>query len=250
MRLWIAALVLFARLAHAAPDDLVARPIVLAPGQLDVELTAEIDAAYGKPISLAPDAWFGVTPRLTLGIVHSGPAIDRLEPGATFCIVSSLPGCSQLYRGSGVDALWSAYDDGALAIAPRARFLLRDVDPWKPALTLGGLARWTRGRWAVWSDPYVQIGLANTSAGNRAALFLPIGVSVQPGCRWSIDARTGFDSDFAVIGDGWYVPAWLGVRARATSHVDVGAAIGFFSALGPQNNATQRAAFLTVGWRS
>lgn len=250
MRLWIAALVLFARLAHAAPSDLVARPIVLAQGQLDIELTAEIDAAYGKPISLAPDAWFGATPRLTIGIVHSGPAIDRIEPGASLCVVTGLPGCSQLYRGSGADALWLAYDDGALAIAPRVRLLLRDVDPMKPAATLGGLARWTRGRWAVWADPYVQLGLANTGDGNRAALFVPIGVSVQPGCRWSIDARTGFDSDFAVIRDGWYVPASIGARVRATSHVDVGAMLGFFSALGPQNNATQRAVFVTAGWRS
>lgn len=253
MRLSIACLVLLARLAHADPDDLVSRPIVLAQGQLEADLTAEINLApaqIAQPLSLAPDVWFGATPKLTVGIVHSGPAIDRIEPGASLCLVQTgLPGCSHVYRGGGADVLWSARD-GELAIAPRARFLVRDVDPVKPAVTLGALVRWTRGRWAVWADPYLEVGLANLGDGNRAALFLPVGVTLQPTCRWAIDARSGWDSDLAVIRDGWYIPAWLGVRARATMHFDVGAAFGLFSALGPQNNISQRAAFVTVGYRS
>ncbi len=252
MRRLFACIVLFARLAHADPDDLVPRPIVLAPGQLELDLTVEMNLAPGQvaqPLSLAPDAWFGATARWTVGVVHSDPAVDRIEPGASFCFATGVTGCSRFYRGSGVDVRWSALA-GELAVAPRARLLLRDVDPWKPAVTLGALVQWTHGRWAAWSDPYLQLGLANTDAGNRHALFVPIGVAMQPTCRWAIELRTGWDSDFAVIADGWYVPIWVGARARATAHVDVGAAVGFFSALGPQNNANQRAAFFTVGWRS
>ncbi|MGE5184337.1 MAG: hypothetical protein ACM31C_19845, partial [Acidobacteriota bacterium] len=208
MRRWLACLVTFARLAHADPDDVVSRPLVLAAGQLELDATAEVNLAAGQiahPLSLAPDAWLGATSRWTVGIVHSDPAVDRIEPGATFCFTTGVTGCSRFYRGSGVDVRWSARQ-GELAVAPRARLLLRDVDPWKPAVTLGALVRWTRGRWAVWSDPYLQLGLANVDAGNRHALFVPIGVSMQPGCRWAIDLRTGWDSDFAVITDGWYVP--------------------------------------------
>src|SRR5262249_61674632 len=108
----------------------------------------------------------------------------------------------------------------------------------------------TRGRWAVVADPFVQAGLANTGAGNRTALFVPLTLSLQPACRWAIDLRTGWNSDLAVITDGWHIPVWLGGRTRATDHVDIGAAFGFYTLLGPQNNASQRAAFLTVGWRS
>ena len=42
--------------------------------------------------------------------------------------------------GSAVDVRWS-WREGPLAVAPRARLLLRDVDPWKPAVTAGALVR-------------------------------------------------------------------------------------------------------------
>jgi hypothetical protein len=251
VRFAIAVLVTLARVARAAPDDLVARPIVLAPGQLEADLTVEMNLAPGeiaKPLSFAPDAWFGANDTLTIGIVHSDPAIDRIESGLGLCV----NGCNHVYSGAGIDVLRSALA-GELAIAPRARLLvledtLRPIS--KPGVTFGMLARWTRGRWAVSADPYVYVGLANRDAGNGAAVFLPVTLSAQPTCRWAIDLRTGWNSDVAVWRDGWHIPAWLGARARATDHVDVGAAFGFFSALGPQNNASQRAAFVIVGWRS
>jgi hypothetical protein len=135
-------------------------------------------------------------------------------------------------------------------LAPRARFLIRDLDPAKPAVTLGALAKWTRGRFAIVGDPYLQLGLANTDKGNRAELFLPITLAIQPTCRWAIEARTGWNSDLAVWTDGFYIPLYLGLRARASMHLDVAAGFGFASLLGPQNTAKERAGFLTFGWRS
>jgi len=255
VRLAIAVLVTLASTAHADPDDLVARPIVLAEGQVEANLTVEVDLAPGqiaKPLSLAPDVWFGATDRLTVGIVHSDPAIDRIAPGASLCVGTGVPGCGHIYSGGGIDTLWSLVA-GELAVAARVRLLVAEdsiTSVWKPAMTFGALARWTRGRWAVWSDPYLRVPSANADAGNRIALWLPITVSAQPTCRWAIDLRTGWNSDLAVWRDGWHIPAWLGARARASDHVDVGAAFGFYSALRPQNNASQRAAFVMVGWRS
>jgi hypothetical protein len=46
------------------------------------------------------------------------------------------------------------------------------------------------------------------------------------------------------------VPLAFGVRARATSTVDVGATLGFASMLGPQNTPKQRVLFVTASWRS
>jgi hypothetical protein len=234
-----------ARVAHA--------DVPLAEGQVEADVTIEANmhpSHFAQPLSLAPDLWFGATDRLTLGIVHSGPAIDRLQPGASFCLVEELPGCDRLWQRGGIDALWIART-GELAVAPRLRFLIRDIDPVKPAVTLGALVTWTHGRFAVTGDPFLQFGLANQARGNRAAIFLPITLTVVPTCRWAIDLRTGWNSEFAVIDDGgWHIPMWLGARAQATAHVEVGAAIGFYSALGPQNDGNERALFATVGYRS
>jgi len=240
-------------LAHAdAPNDIVARPIVLAPGQLHAELVADINLApgqLGETASLAPDVWYGALPELTIGIVHSNPSVDRFSPGATFCIERQPNACHATYRGSGIDARYSVRT-GELAVAPRLRVLVRDVDPVKPALTLGSLVRWTRGRFAIAGDPYLQLGLANTDQGNRHALFLPVTFALQPTAHWEVALRTGFHSDLAVIRDGWHVPVVVATRVALDAHFELGMMLGFESLLGPQNTAKQRALFFSFAYRT
>jgi hypothetical protein len=224
---------------------------VLDAGHWQAQLVTEINlapGAFARPLSFAPDAWIGVLPRLTLGLVHSDPSVDRIAPGASICVRTDVLLCDKAYRGSGIDALYSLRE-GHIAAAAHGRLLLRDIDPAKPALTLGAALRWTRGRWALGGDPFVQLGLANTDRGNRAELWLPIVAALQPTCRWIVELHTGWNSDVAEIRDGWHVPAGLGVRAMATPQLELGAAFGFTSLLGPQNTPKQRVAFVTVGWR-
>jgi hypothetical protein len=237
---------------HAEPRDLVTRPLVLDAGSIDARVTTEINLQknrYGRPLSLAPDVWYGVTSRWTIGLIHSNPSVDRIDAGATFCLRRFQTRCDRLYRGSGIDVRWS-WLTGPLSVAPRARLLLRDVDPMKPAITAGALVRWTRGRFAVESDPYLRLGLANRDLGNRAALVIPVLLAVQPACRWLLAIHTGWDGDLAVARDGYHIPFALVVRARATSHIEAGIEAGFTSLLGPQNNIKQRAALVTIGWRN
>ena len=238
--------------AHAETNDLVTRPLVLPAGGFDAQLTTEINlqkARYGRPLSLAPDLWYGITPRWTIGLIHSNPSVDRIDATATFCLRRFQTRCDRLYRGSGIDLRWS-WKTGPLSVAPRARLLLRDVDPVKPAVTLGAMVRWTRGRFAIESDPYLRLGLIKRDEGNRAALFVPIWLAMQPTCRWLLAIHTGWDSELAILRDGWHIPFGLVIRARATMQIDVGVEAGFTSLLGPQNNIKQRAALVTIGWRS
>jgi hypothetical protein len=251
-RVAVIVLLALAATARAEPDDLVTRPIVLASGQLEAALSAEVDIAASEvahPLSLAPDAWYGVTDRLTIGVVDSHASLDRFDPGASLCFHPLVLACDRLYSGSGVDARWLAID-GPLSIAPRARFLVRDDDPWKPALTVGALARWTRGRFEISGDPYLQLGFANTQLGNRAELFLPVAFGVQPAAHWLLQVRTGYDSELHVWRDGYHIDAWLGATLAATAHLDIGAAVGFASILGPLASAKERQLFLTIDWRS
>ena len=265
MRRWLFALMLAAPArAVAAPNDRIARPLVLAEHQVEANLTLDLNLAPGtvfaKPISLAPDVWFGVLPQLTVGLVHSMPSVDRFTPGATYCVVTEPFLCPDAYHSSGIDALYSVHDDGELAVAPRLRFLIRQIDPVKPAITLGALVRWTRGRYAITGDPYLQIGLANTDQGNRHALFLPVTFAVQPIGRWEVALRTGFNSSLVryvdlkgekhIATDQWHIPIAIETRVRIDAHFDVGVMLGFSSLLGPQNTAKERALFFMLGYRS
>ncbi|HEX7700676.1 MAG TPA: hypothetical protein VF403_08145 [Kofleriaceae bacterium] len=248
-------LLLIARTAYADPTDFVARPLVLDEHQISAQLVIENNLApsggFAKPLSFAPDLWIGVTPRLTLGIIHSDPSVDRISPGASVCVRRDDFICIEVYRGGGIDALYAIDVPGQFSFAPHARLLVRDLDPVKPALTLGASARWQHGRLAVSADPFLQLGLGNNARGNRAELWIPIVLAVQPTCRWVFELHTGWDSDVAIINeDGWHVPVGFAVRAAATTHLDLGGEFGFTSLLGPQNNPKQRVAFVTIGWRS
>jgi hypothetical protein len=247
--LFTAALV---RVASASPDDLVARPLVLDQGQLDGRIVGEIDLypGYGgKPVSLAPDLWFGVLPALTVGVIHSDLSLDRIGAGASICIEPRPFTCPKAYHGSGLDVLYSLVA-GNFAAAAHARFLVRELDPIEPAITIGAALRWHSGRWSISGDPFLQIGLANLAHGNRAQLWLPIVFAAQPTPRWAIELHTGWNSDLAIIRDGYYVPFGIGTHVRATSHLDVGAVFGFMGLLGPQNETKDHVLLLDVGWRT
>ena len=219
--------------------------MLVALAVLTADLTLEANAhptQIAEPWSLAPDVWVSED-AWTVGIVHSGPALDRFEPGASLCLDSK--DCSHVWHEGGIDALYKL----DAHVSPRARFLLRDIDPVKPAVTLGALLQWTRGRWGIAGDPYLQLGLDNQARGNRSALFLPVTLTAKPACAWAIDLRTGWNSEFESWHDKWHIPIAVGARASITDHVEVGAAIGWYSLLGPQNDGNARTVFVTTRWQ-
>lgn len=236
---------------RAAPDDIIMQPLVLDEGAVELRLTAEINVQarkMGRPLSLAPDAWWGIAPRWTIGLIHSAASLDRIESGSTFCVRQTDDvACPGLYRGSGVDVRFSALD-GTFAVAPRMRVVIRNLDPFKPAMTVGGLVRWAHGRFAVAGDPYVRIPLANRHEGNRAQLFLPIWFTVQPATGWAIGLHTGYNADFAVLRDGGHAPLSLSGTSRVTRAVDVGIEAGWFGLLTQQHDVKQATVMLSVDW--
>lgn len=235
-----------------SPDDLVTRPLVLAPGAVELRLTASINVqirSVGVPLSLAPDAWWGVLPRLTLGVIHSDASLDQFATSGSFCIrQSAISTCERFYHGSGLDVRYGALD-GDLAVAPRLRLLVRETDPFKPAVTLGALVRWVHGRFAIVSDPYLRLPLANHELGNASAIMLPLWLEVQPAPRWLIALHTGFDAELVVLRDGGHGAFGVEVTTRARDDLDVGISAGWGSLLGPQHDARHGTAMISAAWR-
>jgi hypothetical protein len=254
LRLLVALVALGAPLAaSASPDDILARPLVLDRGDAIARVAVELDLASGRfarPLAIAPEIWLGVAPRWMIGLIHANDSVDQIDARASLCFRGGDPlSCDHVYRGSGLDVRWR-WREGALAIAPRARLLVRDIDPWKPAITLGALARWTRGRAAVTGDPYLRLGLANQSSGNQAALFVPIWFAVQPARGWELAVHTGYDAELAVLRDGAHGPfAWV-VSTRATSQLDLRIEAGWAKLLGPQHDGRHGAVMIGAGWHS
>jgi hypothetical protein len=249
VRTSLAALGLAAALCGRAAAD--AAPVVLDDGALEARLTLGAAVIYqgtSQILSVAPDVWWGATPRWTVGLVHSGPSLDQIDPVATLCLRDpATSSCPRWYAGGGLDVRYAART-GELAVAPRLRLIVRNVSPWKPAATVGALVRWTHGRFAIAGDPYVRAPLANHTQGNRAALFAPVWLEVAPAARWRVFLHTGYDVSFATLRDGGHIPLALGLTAPLSCAFDVGVEAGWAALLGPQHNAKEGAVLVSVGW--
>src|SRR3954447_23286938 len=114
---------LFAVRAHAQPDpDSETKPLdaaaasaggeggeqlTLQKGRAGVNAYLEIDPsarAACKPISIAPDVWYGVTDDITAGVVHStlGTTGFMGAAGDSLCLTGSGSGCPHLSPNGGV----------------------------------------------------------------------------------------------------------------------------------------------------
>jgi hypothetical protein len=239
--------------ADAPPDDIITRSLVLAPAAFDIRLTLAVNIQQRQitePTALSPDVWWGVLPRLTIGLIHSDDSLDEIATSSSFCVKSGMPitsTCAHFYKGSGLDVRYSALE-GQFALAPRVRAVIRDTDPFKPAMTLGALMRWTHGWFAIISDPYLRVPLANAPLGNRFAVNLPMWLARQPATGWMLALRGGFESDLVVIDDGGHVPVAVDVTARVTSSIDLGLVGGWAGLLGPQLDARHATIMLAAGW--
>lgn len=237
--------------AAAAADELATRPVVLDDNAIEARLTAEINVQarfVGRPLSIAPDVWWGILPHWTIGVIHSSASLDQIGSADTVCLrQSDITTCNRLYLGSGLDVRFGALA-GQLAVAPRLRLLVRDIDPFKPATTLGALVRWTHGRFAITSDPYLRVPLANHNLGNRAALVLPVELAVQVARRWLVTMATGYDSDVVVLRDGSHIPFAVGASVRITDDLDLGVLAGWAALLGLQHDAQHGTVMISAGW--
>lgn len=237
------AMLLVAAAARADSTDIVGRPLVLAEGDAQVDLAIAANARtrhYARPLSVSPDLWFGVTPKLTVGVIHSARSVDEITADRPICVRD----CELTYAG-GVDVRYGLHR----MIAPRARLVVRDTDVFKPAVTFGALAKWQRGRFAIESDPYLRLGLANTDRGNRAAVMVPVQFEIQPTCKWMLALRFGYDSAVAVWRDGYRIPIEYAVAVHPIASLTITGEVGYKSLIGPQHEFRERTVMLTASWQ-
>jgi hypothetical protein len=247
--------------ATAEPaTDLVSAPLRPGRHQLWLALGYQLDlsTSRGGARAVAPDVTWGLTEEMSLALAHSARSIARIDHPGGLCVED----CGQRPRYTAALLLQrhllgprpaappaapaAARGPGGLQLDAQAGLLLRDTDPWKPALLLGVTGRWQLGRFGVESAPYLQLGLANRDQGNRHQLVVPLIALVQPTCRWALGVHSGVHGELAVLADAYHVPMALVVRAQLTSWLRLSVEGGLASLGGPQNNSRRRFAALTL----
>lgn len=184
-----------------------------------VEVNLSKDFAF-KPVSLAPDIWYGVNDDLTLGLVHSGRGATGLwgSAGNGICFTGKDNGCPKVYDNLGIDARYHLWRKRGMAIAANGGLYAMSFDPFAMSLKLGAIARFASGAFAFELGPNIFIGLSKRDAGNKEVLSVPANFMYALPMRLGLAAQLGLwvpfsDTSLTMFG------ASLGVQYFATDKV-------------------------------
>ncbi len=204
-------------------------------------------SAVGKPISVAPDLWFGASDKLTLGLVHSG----RGATGFLTSVVNGLcfngggstgvcaSGLGKIYTSVGAEArIGLAEGDFALAL-PFGIY----ASAWDPKVVLsakvGLLARLRAGSVGIELAPSLFAGLTQRTASvngmtvstNEDRLALPVTFFFSLSQAFAITAQSGVTLVVEHAKDTYQVPVALGLAWWATPRFSLDIAFGLGAVL-------------------
>ena len=202
-------------------------PGLTLPGHtLELVVTTEVNAsknAFGEPTSVAPDVAFGVTPDLTLSVVHStfGTTGFRGSAGRGLCVTGQDHGCANVYDGGGVEALYGVRR-GAFAVAANAGVHALGIDAEHYAGKLGAKLRYTIGRVVLSSLPSVFVAFTERDT-NLDRIFLPVTAAYKVTPAFSLGIATGIKGPFDGFADRYEVAAGASAQYTVAPAITVAA---------------------------
>jgi len=202
-----------------------------------VTLTGEAELSvglFGQPVSIAPDIRYEVTPKLSLGLVHSRYGITnmRTSAGGGYCIRGNIV-CDERYDTAGIEARYKlAYVDVTGGL-----FLL-DVDGIDYALKLAARVEHRVSRLTFHATPTLLI---------PEQTWLPVGVAANPVGDLILDVTTGLTSRFDEIGD-YEIPLVFSLE-YAYRHFAPGASFAWPRLAGGREQPDNRASLYGTDYR-
>lgn len=196
----------------------------------------------GKPVSVAPDIYYGVSDDLTVGISHTGGAlVYPALAGQGLCLTGKDNGCEKVYNNVGVDALFRFINNPGFQLAAHGGLdFARLSDPMLALLRLGVYGEFQAGIFELRFDPSISIGLNKRDEGNKQYINLPVGgfVNVTPELEvFVIAALTGPTDHF---GDLYRGLVSFGADYAINAMTDVGLAFDFPNLWGKDSTADSR----------
>jgi hypothetical protein len=228
----------------SAPDGqyAVMRGVQSPSGMLSARLLLDVNMSadhLGKPISLAPDLYYGVTDKLQLGLLHDGPMGWQAQPGLGLCLTGTANGCPKLYDNVGFDMMYGGAF-GALHLSAHGSLFVTSFDPSTTSLALGvaGKVHFSE-RVALLFDPKIAIALSDRGT-NDDALYIPLELEYQLGAPTTFKVLSGISGSWSKLGDTYQAPLGLGLVQNLTTHLDLGARFSFDNLLGHQAQGVGR----------
>ena len=204
-----------------------APPLILPKGKLgifvgiDLNLSAD---AVAKPFSITPDIWYGVMPKLEVGIVHSGYGTSGFwwaGLGRGLCLAGEENGCAKVYDNIGVDAHYLLVE-GGVDLAADVGVLINSFDPMLLTLKAGVKGRKMMGKLAIGFNPNIWIGLTERDF-NKEILNIPVDVHFMLSPKLGLGLQTGISGPLDGFGDAFNVPVSVGAMFSVTPAIMAGA---------------------------
>lgn len=219
--------------AFGAVVPLAGRHLVLRMGKGEVQAFVKVNMAksqVGKPTTITPDVYFGVSDFLQLGVVHSSP-LGWQTPGATpssICVTGKDNSCPKVYNNLGIDALSLAVP-GPMEVAGHVRFNFDSMDPFRINLLAGFVSKLHLPWFAFLFYPSIQIGLNKrdqaggpTSDGNKELLYLPGELEFQVTPFLALLAQAAFYTEARNFTDTYRIPLGAAAVISIGPMLDVG----------------------------
>lgn len=237
-------------------------------GKFYLNAVAETNLAKGtegKPISIAPDLWYGASDKLTLGLVHSSRGATGFLTGFVngLCFRGGsgggacAGGLGNIYTTAGAEARIAISEGGfalALPIGVYASAFKPDV---VLSAKLGLIGRLQAGPLALELQPTLFAGLTQRksnmagTASNEDRFGLPLTLLFQLSPAFALAAQSGVTLVVEHAKDTYQVPAALGLAWWVTPKLSVDVAFGL-AAVVDNNSMTKpfdsRSLTLGVGY--
>jgi hypothetical protein len=215
--------------------------VVLPVKRLYARAMLEIELSKGAafdPVSLAPDVFYGVTPELTAGLVHSFSGATGIigGTGSSLCFSDAC----DVYNGFGLDGRYH-FRSGTVAAAANFGLYANNIDPFQLALKLGLIGRYRpkpSSKLAVDFAPALFIGIterepaAMGGASNKEVFSVPVTALYTAMPRLTAMVQLGLVIPFENIGDLYFVPFSIGASYAVNKQISVEGAFTLLRLLG------------------
>jgi len=221
----------------------VKRGVQSPEGLFTVRLNVLVSAsagAFGKPTSIAPDLYYGVSDALQIGLLHTGPMGWQTEPGAGLCLTGTSGGCSHVYDNVGFDVMYGLLHGNFHLSFHTSLYLFRISAPLWVMWTAGftGKLHFTDVV-AILFNPQIGVALTHRDA-NEDQLFVPLELQFQAGQAVSLKILSGASGQLSALADTVRVPLGVGVVGNVSRSFDLGLRVSFDNLLGHQAAGVSR----------
>jgi len=202
----------------------------------------------GKPISIVPNVYYGVTDTLSVGLgSNPGSEIFQNVAGAGLCLSGQSNGCGKLYNNVSLDGLFSFARSAMMDIGAHA-----GIDTAFGPDTLAGVRLGIKGKaiptgpLQLVFDPFIRIGINKRDAdGNKELINVPVRVGFLATPQLNVGVSAAIWGPLDHFGDFYQVPIGVGGTFAINQMLDVRAQFVFDNLAGKGSSADFRT--LSIG---